>query len=141
MQYEITAAVMRQFLQKSTARLLPNYAAAFKPAKKLPRNGSPPLSLLAPSVPKPPSWENACYVESDGCCAQFWCKERFAWNDTWVNPFGARGRSRNAPTFVLPALGDKEVADLLLEQPDLGAFVREMKAFIGFQLFEHNRGT
>jgi hypothetical protein len=40
MQYEITATVIRQLLQKSTARLPPNCAAAFKPAKKLPRNGS-----------------------------------------------------------------------------------------------------
>jgi hypothetical protein len=40
MQYEITATVIRQLLQKSTARLPPNRAAAFKPAKKLPRNGS-----------------------------------------------------------------------------------------------------
>ena len=40
MQYEITATVIRQLLQKSTARLPPNCAAAFKPAKKLPRNDS-----------------------------------------------------------------------------------------------------
>ena len=40
MQYEITATVTRQLLQKSTARLPPNCAAAYKPAKKLPRNGS-----------------------------------------------------------------------------------------------------
>ena len=40
MQYEITATVIRQLLQKSTACLPPNCAAAFKPAKKLPRNGS-----------------------------------------------------------------------------------------------------
>jgi hypothetical protein len=40
MQYEITATVIRQLLQKSTVCLAPNCAAAFKPAKKLPRNGS-----------------------------------------------------------------------------------------------------
>jgi MFS family permease len=39
MQYKITATVIRQLLQKSTACLPQNCAKAFKPAKKLPRNG------------------------------------------------------------------------------------------------------
>ena len=87
-------------------------------------------------------WEEACYIESDGCCAQFWCKERFAWNDTWVNPFGARGRPANAPPFVLPELGgEKTVADLMMEQSDLPRFIQDMKAFIGLKLLEHNRGA
>eukprot|EP01052_Picozoa_sp_SAG31_P003831 SAG31_NODE_151_length_22216_cov_37.572139_14_plen_426_part_00 len=47
----------------------------------------------------------------------------------------------DAAAFVLPDLGDREVAELMLQQPSLSVFVTEMKACIGFQLFEHNRGA
>jgi hypothetical protein len=86
-------------------------------------------------------WGDAVYIESDGCCSQFWCKERFWWNDTWVNPF-ADHPSESATRFQPPQLRpDQEVADLLLEQADLGAFIRNMKSVMRLKLYEASRNA
>jgi len=91
------------------------------------------------------SWEQSVVVESDGCCAQFWCKERFSWHESWVRPYAHHAPPSQPLVLVEVARefeeSEQEVAEFIMAQDDPAEFIRALKALMALILYEANRNA